>query len=160
MSLEKQAPGDIKVITQIPDEWNACILSLEGHSESVNSVMFSRDESRLASGSDDNTVRVWDVQTGQCQHTLKGHSNRVSSVVFSRDGSRLASGSYDSTVRVWDIASAEELLCYDSGTYNQIINFSGGNTNIVVNGASLSTVSQTSYPNTRVGSPMSQPACL
>jgi len=57
-SLEEQALGDIKVMTQVPDEWNACIQTLEGHSGGVSSVMFSPDGSRVASGSEDKTVWV------------------------------------------------------------------------------------------------------
>jgi WD40 repeat protein len=85
--------------------------------------VFSPDGSRVASGPDDRTVRVWDVQTGQCEHTLEGHSPSVTSVVFSPDGSRVASGSSDRTVRVWDVASTTELFCYGSGTYHQTILF-------------------------------------
>ena len=62
--------------------------TLEGHSSSVNSVAFSSDGSRLASGSDDRTVRVWNVATGQVEQTLKGHSSWVSSVAFWLDGSK------------------------------------------------------------------------
>jgi WD40 repeat protein len=83
----------------------------------------------LASGSDDKTLRVWDVQTGQCQHTLEGHSKSVSSVVFSPDGSQLASGSWDETVRVWDFVSAKELLCHNSQVYNARIEFNDDSTN-------------------------------
>jgi WD40 repeat protein len=99
-AFSSEASTDLEVRGQLPSEWNACTYTLEGHSDGVNSVVFSLHGSRIASGSDDNTVRVWDVQTGQCQHTLKGHSDRVSSVVFSHDGSRVASGSNDKTVRV------------------------------------------------------------
>jgi WD40 repeat protein len=51
--------------------------------------MFSRDGSKLASGSDDCTMQVWDVATGQVEHTLKGHSSLDNSVVFSHDWSKL-----------------------------------------------------------------------
>ena len=57
---------------------------------------------RLASASDDQTVRVWDGETGAPLQTLEGHTDWVSSVAFSRDGRRLASASSDQTVRVWD----------------------------------------------------------
>ncbi|NMG18281.1 AAA-like domain-containing protein, partial [Brasilonema bromeliae] len=65
---------------------------LEGHSSYVTSVVFSPDGKTLASGSRDNTVKLWNLN-GQLQHTLKGHSSYVTSVVFSPDGKTLASGS-------------------------------------------------------------------
>jgi WD40 repeat protein len=137
------------VRTQLLSEWNACIHRLKGHSDSVNSVVFSPDGSRVASGSLDETVRVWDVQTGLRQYTLEGHSGTVWSVVFSADGSQVASGLNDTTVRVWDVASTEEQLCYPSGASYQTINFGGDSTRIVVNGASLSIPSQNPFPRTK-----------
>ena len=74
-----------------------------GHSDAVVSVAFSPDGTRIASGSADNTVRVWDVATWTCSHTLEGHSDYVHSVAFSPDGTRIASGSDDQTVRVWNV---------------------------------------------------------
>ena len=53
------------------------IATLEGHSRRVNSLSFSPDSSRLASGSDDSTVRSWDGATGVPIATLEGHSNLV-----------------------------------------------------------------------------------
>jgi hypothetical protein len=61
-----------------------------------------------ASGSWDQTVKVWDAHTGQETLTLKGHTDRVRSVAFSGDGQRIASGSYDGTVKVWDAQRDEQ----------------------------------------------------
>ena len=80
-------------------------LTLKGHSGGVNSVSFSPDGKRIASGSFDRTVKVWDAQTGQETLTLKGHTGYVSSVSFSPDGKRIVSGSWDNTLKVWDISS-------------------------------------------------------
>jgi WD40 repeat protein len=67
----------------------------------VNAVAFSPDGKRLASASNDRTVKVWEAQTGQEVLTLKGHAGAVYSVAFSPDGKRLASASYQ-RVNVWD----------------------------------------------------------
>jgi len=75
--------------------------TLKGHAAQVNTVAFSPDGKTLASGSYDNTVRLWDVQTRQELATLKGHDAYVSSVAFSPDGKTLASGGWDNTVKLW-----------------------------------------------------------
>ena len=77
---------------------------LSGHRGTVFSVAFSPDGTRLASGSGDSTVRLWEVATGTQVRELSGHGGAVFSVAFSPDGTMLASGSRDATVRLWDIA--------------------------------------------------------
>ncbi|KAK0710165.1 WD40-repeat-containing domain protein [Lasiosphaeria miniovina] len=64
-----------------------------------------KDAARLASGSADKTVKIWDPATGACISTLKGHSGWVGSVAWSHDAARLASGSADETVKIWDAAT-------------------------------------------------------
>jgi WD40 repeat protein len=75
---------------------------------SVNSVAFSSDGSRIVSGSWDKSVRVWDALTGEEKHVLNGHTHWVKSVAFSSDGSRIVSGSGTNSVRVWDALTGEE----------------------------------------------------
>jgi len=65
------------------------------------SVAFSRDGKRIVSGSEDNTIKVWDAESAQLALTLRGHSHSVSCVALSCDGKRMVSGSGDKTIKVW-----------------------------------------------------------
>jgi WD40 repeat protein len=90
------------------------VITLKGHTDSVDSVAFSPDGKRLASGSVDQMLKVWDAQTGQQTLTLKGHTRAVSSVAFSPDGKRLASGGGEfnksGEVKVWDAQTGQQTL--------------------------------------------------
>ncbi|KAM6476127.1 hypothetical protein HDV62DRAFT_384573 [Trichoderma sp. SZMC 28011] len=80
-------------------------LRFEGHKKSVLSVVFSPNNQLLASGSSDETIKVWDINSGACLQTLEGHDKPINSVIFCPSGHRLISASSDSTIRVWDIDS-------------------------------------------------------
>ncbi len=73
-----------------------------GHSADVTSVAFSPDGKTLASGSFDNTIKLWDASTGELKQTLEGLKNGVYAVAFSPDGMTLASGSGDTTIQLWN----------------------------------------------------------
>jgi hypothetical protein len=97
-------------------------------------VVWSPDGKQIASGSDDTTIKIWDLQSGDCKSTLTGHSGRyvffsiffvslsllirvltshnyrVTSVAWSEDG-KLASGSYDKTVKIWSVGSTGTFEC-------------------------------------------------
>ncbi len=78
---------------------------MKGHSQIVLSVTFSPDGKYLASGSRDNTVKLWSVESQKEVATLQGHTSDVNSVAFSPDGKYLASGSLDKTIKLWSIES-------------------------------------------------------
>ncbi len=90
-------------IQLITAESGRCEQVLEGHTSLITSVMFSPNGEQLASGSGDNTIRLWNVVSGRCEQVLEGHMS--SSVTFSPNGEHLASGSQDNTIRLWDISS-------------------------------------------------------
>ncbi|KAG9090934.1 hypothetical protein FS749_000189 [Ceratobasidium sp. UAMH 11750] len=75
------------------------------------SVAFSSDGRRVVSGSADQTLRIWDAQTGGALlRPLHGHSDSVLSVAFSSDNRRIVSGSLDRTVRIWDAQTGAVIL--------------------------------------------------
>lgn len=89
-----------------------CLQTFTGHGglfSGVNSVAISPDNQVLASGSDDKTTRLWDIETGAEIATLLGHTNFVQSVAFSADGTILASGSDDKTIKLWDLQTYQEI---------------------------------------------------
>ena len=76
----------------------------EGHSDPVASVAIDGDT--IVSGSDDQTVKIWSITSGECfLKTLEGHSGYVASVAI--DGDMIVSGSFDQTVKVWSKTSGE-----------------------------------------------------
>jgi len=76
--------------------------TLKGHTDTVHNVVWSPDGHVLTSGSRDNTIRLWDGQTGGLLQTLEGHEGIVWNVAWSPDGRVLASCSNDQTIRLWD----------------------------------------------------------
>ncbi|MCF2147701.1 serine/threonine protein kinase [Desmonostoc muscorum LEGE 12446] len=83
---------------------------LSGHAWAVLTVAFSPDGKVLATGSDDKTIKLWEVNTGQLISTLSGHSWSVVSVAFTADGKTLISASWDKTVKLWKVSTAEEIV--------------------------------------------------
>ncbi|BBD61132.1 WD-40 repeat-containing protein [Nostoc sp. HK-01] len=95
--------------------------TLEGHSSRVNSLSFSPDGKTLASGSADNTIKLWNVSTGKLLKTLSGYSSPVYSLSFSPDGKTLASGSADNTIKLWNVSTGKLLKTlsgYSSPVYS------------------------------------------
>jgi len=100
----------------------------------------SIDCSKVVSGSNDDTVRVWSIEGRREVCRLEGHSREVTSVCFSPDGLYVVSGSYDKTVRIWDVSSGSEvcrLEGHSSAVMSVCFSFCG---QYVVSGSSDKTV--------------------
>ena len=99
------------------------LYSLEGHLAGISTIAWSPDSKSLASGSDDKSIRLWDVSTVSlasfCTEIINpslkgkaypvpllGHHNYIYSIAFSPKGNMLVSGSYDEAVFLWDVRTA------------------------------------------------------
>ncbi|KAF9207925.1 hypothetical protein BGZ49_010200 [Haplosporangium sp. Z 27] len=80
---------------------------LEDHP--VTCIVFSPTGNQIATGNEDDAVRLWDVETGECLNTLAGHIKPIWSVAYSPNGDRVVSGSADKTARLWDIETGQDI---------------------------------------------------
>jgi WD40 repeat protein len=83
---------------------NTPILNRTGHTASVNAIAFSSTAKIIASGGEDNTIRIWNYQTGELIQTLEPQS-LVNSLVFSPHAKILVSGTDNSKIRIWGVSS-------------------------------------------------------
>lgn len=81
--------------------------TLEGHTESINKIIFSPNGTMLASASYDRTIRLWDVATETHRYKLTGHNSHIYAIAFSPDGNTLASGSENGKIRLWNAVTGQ-----------------------------------------------------
>src|SRR5581483_4852259 len=91
---------------------------LKGHTALVEALAFSPNGKLLASGSRDNTARIWDLASGKSKQELSGHAERITDLTFSPGGQRLVTASRDHTARIWSVPKGtliQELKHQQSG---------------------------------------------
>ena len=85
---------------------------LTGHTEVVRTVAFSPDGKTLASGAQDATIKLWNVESGENTATFVRNGIGVESVAFSPDGKMLAAGTESSTVKLWDTENGQNIATF------------------------------------------------
>ena len=80
------------------------IATLSGHTDWIKSVAISPDGSKIVTGSDDKTAKIWNVADGSLIATLSGHTAEITSVAISSDGSKVVTGSKDGTAKIWNMS--------------------------------------------------------
>jgi WD40 repeat protein/energy-coupling factor transporter ATP-binding protein EcfA2 len=96
------------------EDWGEPALHLSGHTQDVNSVDWSPDETMLATASLDGTAIIWDAETGEALYTMTGHEGWVNLALWSPDGSSLATAGEDGTLRIWDTSNGELVRTIDT----------------------------------------------
>jgi parallel beta-helix repeat protein len=91
-------------------------VELKGHTKAVYSVAWSPDETLLASGSKDGTVRLWDTATWTTARTINAHSLGVWSVAWSPNGTMLATGGMENALRLWNPQTGEQLATFNTSS--------------------------------------------
>ncbi len=115
-ALHSPASEPVPVATATPLPLGTTLYIYRGHAYEVYTVAWSPNNKRIASGSRDGTVQVWDVANGGHVYTYPGHTDSVLSVAWSPDGKRIASASWDKTVQIWTAADGSNAYTYKGHT--------------------------------------------
>ena len=104
------------------------------HGNYINRLDFSPDGQMLASGSYDNTIRVWRTSDGYKLQTFKDHKDAIYCLSFSKDGERLASAGFDGRVGIFDMLAGENRFIRTRNRKNYSISFNSDGTKLVSSG--------------------------
>lgn len=111
LAFRGESPASVAIAEDVKP-----LAAFTGHQGNVNSFVISPGGQTLVSGSSDNTIKIWSLQTGELLRTLEGHTSFVNSVTVSPDGQTLISGGADRTVRLWQMQTGELLRTLEGHT--------------------------------------------
>jgi len=105
-------------------------MSLQGHVKQMVSMKFSNNCFQLASGSDDNTVKIWDIRRKGCIYTLPAHQKTISDICFDKNDSKfMLTCSYDSTIKLWNVRDWSIVKIFSSAGEGKLTSVSVSNDN-------------------------------
>ena len=125
MRLQSFTAFTLPPLSRIPPTY-----PINEHKESVNRIVFRPDGKSILTVSYDDTIRIWDVVSGNFLSVLEGHTDSINDLKFSSNGTMLATGSSDHTIRLWDVQSWTEVqaLTADSVSVSSVAFSADGNT--------------------------------
>jgi len=108
-SVRRELPWEalIQKCTRDKPRDMVCLHTLVGHEDKISAVALSLDGRLAVSTGKDQTIRLWNTQTGKCVKVLTGHQDWIRDVALTWDGCYLLSGSWDTTVRVWNTGTGK-----------------------------------------------------
>ncbi|KAG6902503.1 hypothetical protein C0995_015695 [Termitomyces sp. Mi166 len=102
--------NSITVIGDLDNEWPIIETLVMQETSAIFCIAYSPNGTHIVSGSEDNTIKVWNAASGQqVREPFRGHTNFVHSVAYSPDGTHIVSGSQDMTIRVWIVESGQQV---------------------------------------------------
>lgn len=104
---DSKSAGPVNAKTPSAKAKAAPAFSLAGHSATVHAVAFSPDGRWIISGSADQTIRIWDSETGRLKQTLQSGSGKIYTLAIARNGRVLASGGEAGAIQIWDLATGD-----------------------------------------------------
>ena len=110
----------------------APLLSIPAHGDYINALRYSPDGTRIATGSADHMVKLWNSTNGDPAGTLVGHTDNVTSLAFSANGTLLASGSTDNTVKIWTTSTGTLLATLSQPTDVNSVSFNAATNRLAV----------------------------
>ncbi|CAM6092951.1 unnamed protein product [Calypogeia fissa] len=133
--------GSAKLGQLLVWEWRSetYVLKQQGHYFDVNCVAYSPDSQLLATGADDNKLKVWNISTGFCFVTFAEHTNAITAVLFLSGNRAVVSASLDGTVRAFDLMRYRNFRTFTTPSPTQFVSLAADQSGEVICAGSLDT---------------------